>query len=193
MLHFALQQLSLTTYFTKYGKTPSPKGYKAMDSVARTGHPSSQQGLLAQPTVSTVVFHWDWADKGISFQVEKHKLYLYADNFLFVGFSSTGWISGLSLQCSPTTWNIFTIVWVGVVLPEAGEMPQSSCCGRQRWKDRASPPYSAFSVRSYHRPEHLLSICCHLHDRFLCHWPIISPSSVSCILMTNFKRQIPEV
>lgn len=156
---------------------------------------SSQQGLLAQPTVSIVVFNWDWADKGISFQVEKHKLYLYADNFLFVGFSSTSWISGLSLQCSPTTWNIFTIVWVGVVLPEAGEMPQCSCCGRQRWKDRASPPYFAFSVRSYHRPEHLLSICYHVHYRYLCHRPIICPLSGQsiCILMTNFERQIPEV
>lgn len=85
---------------------------------------SSQQGHLAQLTV--VVFIWDWADKGISFQVEKHKLYLYADNFLFVGFSITGWISGLSFQCSPTTWNTLTVVWVGDVLPEAGEMPQYS-------------------------------------------------------------------
>lgn len=87
---------------------------------------ASQQGHLAWFTVSVVVFIWDWADKGIFFQVEKHKLYLYADNFPFVGFSVTGWISDLSLQRSPTTWNIFTIVQVGGALPEAGEMPRYS-------------------------------------------------------------------
>lgn len=129
------------------GKLLPQRAVKSWIQLPAQATHSSQQGHLAQPTVSMVVFNWNWADKGISFQVEKHKLYLYADNFLFVGFSLTGWISGLSLQCSPTTWNIFTIVRVGVVLPEAGEMPQCSCCGRQRWKDTASPPYSAFSVR----------------------------------------------
>lgn len=101
---------------------------------------SSQQGHLAWLTVSMVVCIWDWADKGISFQVEKNKLYLYADHFLFVGFSITGWISGLPLQDSPTTWNIFTIVRVGDVLPAAGEMPQHSWLRRAgvEGHDRAS-------------------------------------------------------
>lgn len=106
MLHFALQQLSLATSFTKYGELLPQRAVKPWIQLPGQATHSSQQGLLAQATVSIVVFNWDWADKGISFQVEKHKLYLYSDNFLFVGFSLTGWISGLSLQCSPTTWNI---------------------------------------------------------------------------------------
>lgn len=68
---------------------------------------SSQQGHLAGLTVSMAVFIQEWADKAISFQVEKHKLHLYADNFLLAGFSTTGWISVLFLQQSLTTWNIY--------------------------------------------------------------------------------------
>lgn len=80
---------------------------------------SSQQGHLAGLTVSMAVFIQEWADKAISFQVEKHKLHLYADNFLLAGFSTTGWISVLFLQQSLTTWNIHhcqkleTCSWLG--------------------------------------------------------------------------------
>lgn len=103
------------------GKLLPQKGCKAMDSVARPGHPFLSARALGSAHSAIVVFNWDWADKGISFQVEKHKLYLYADNFLFVGFSLTGWISGLSLQCSSTTWNIHNC-------------PGGSCFARS-WRD----------------------------------------------------------
>lgn len=106
MLHFVFNSSLWQLILQNMGKLLPQRAEKPWIQLPGQATHSSQQGLLAQPTLSIVVFNWDWADKGISFQVEKHKLYLYSDNFLFVGFSLTGWISGLSLQCSLTTWNI---------------------------------------------------------------------------------------